>query len=79
MEVTKVYEEVINFIAAGTTPESVAAFHPSEKAQERVEDLVFRSKTTGLTTEEEVELNHYVEIEHMMRMAKARAHQLMKS
>ncbi|MEK7833263.1 MAG: hypothetical protein AAB401_19390 [Acidobacteriota bacterium] len=79
MEATKVYEEVINFIAAGTTPESVAAFHPSEKAQERVEDLVFRSKTTGLTPEEEVELNHYVEIEHMMRMAKARAHQFLKS
>ncbi len=79
MEATKVYEEVINFIAAGTTPESVAAFHPSEKAQERVKALVFRSKTTGLTPEEEVELNHYVEIEHMMRMAKARAHQLLKS
>ena len=30
METPKVYEEIINFIAAGTTPESVIAFRPSE-------------------------------------------------
>lgn len=75
MEVTKVYEEVINFIAADATPESVAGFRPSEKTQERVEDLVFRSKTTGLMPEEEAELDSYEEMEHMMIMAKARAHQ----
>lgn len=79
METHKAYEEIINFIAAGTTPESVIAFRPSDAAQERVEDLVFRSKTTGLTPEEEAELQHYVEIEHLMRMAKARAHHFVQS
>ena len=78
MEALRVYEEVVNFIAVGTTPESVIAFRPSEAAQEPVEDLVFRSKTTGLTPEEESELNHSVELEHLMRMAKAAAHQLLK-
>jgi len=28
------YEELIDFIAAGTTPQSVVAFHPSETAKE---------------------------------------------
>ncbi len=79
MEAIRAYEEIVNFIAAGTTPESVAAFRPSDIAQTRVEDLVFRSKTTGLTPEEQSELNHYVEIEHLMRMAKARAHQLLQA
>lgn len=79
METPKPYEEVINFIAAGTTPESVIAFHPSPAAQERVDELIERSKTTGLTADEQVELDHYVELEHLMRMAKARAHQLLKS
>jgi hypothetical protein len=79
MSTPKVYEEVVNFIAAGTTPESVIAFRPSQEAKERVADLVDREKTTGLTPEEKAELDHYVEIEHLMRMAKARAYQLLKS
>ena len=79
MEQIMAYEEVIDFIAAGTTPESVIAFRPSEAAQNRVEDLVYRSKTSGLTPAEQAELDHFVEIEHLMRMAKARAHQLLKA
>ena len=73
------YEEVIDFIAAGTTPESVIAFRPSEAAQNRVVDLVYRSKTAGLTSAEQLELDHFVEIEHLMRMAKAKAHKLSKA
>lgn len=79
METPKAYEEIINFIVTGINPESLLAFRPSEAAQERVEDLVYRSKTTGLTPAEETELNHYVEIEHLMRMAKARARQPLQS
>ena len=42
MNTVKVYEEVIDFIAAGTTPQNVIAFRPSEAAQERVTDLLSR-------------------------------------
>ena len=37
MNTVKAYEEVINFIATGTTPQKVIAFRPSEAAQEHVE------------------------------------------
>jgi hypothetical protein len=30
------YEEIVEFIAAGTTPESVAAYSPSEAVKEKV-------------------------------------------
>ena len=43
MSVTKSYEEIIDFIAAGTTPEAVVAFHPSDSVQQRVAELVERS------------------------------------
>ena len=79
MENVKAWEEVIDFIAAGTTSESVIAFRPSEDAKERVEDLVYREKTTGLTPEEKAELDDYVQLEHLMRLAKARARLLLKS
>lgn len=70
---TRAYEEIIDFIAAGTTPSGIVAFQPSEETKARVADLIHREKTTGLSPEETVELNHYLQLEHLMRLAKARA------
>ena len=70
---TRAYEEIIDFIAGGTTPESVIAFQPSEAARMRVEDLIRREKNQGLTPQETAELNHYLEVEHILTLAKARA------
>jgi hypothetical protein len=69
----RAYEEVIEFIAAGTSPSSVIAFQPSEAVKQRVADLIYREKTTGLTPDEKSELDHYMQLEHLMRLAKARA------
>jgi hypothetical protein len=73
MNTVKVYEEVIDFIAAGTTPQNVIDFRPSDLAQARVEDLLEREKDSELSTAEKSELDHYLQIEHLMRLAKARA------
>lgn len=70
---SRAYEEVIDFIAAGTTPENLVNFHPSEEAKQRVADLIYREKTIGLTQDETSELEHYMQLEHLMRLAKARA------
>ena len=78
MNVSPAYSEIVDFIAAGTTPQGLVAFRPSEAAKERVADLIHREKTTGLTTEETAELNHYLQLEHLMRLAKARAHHYLK-
>lgn len=67
------YEEIIDFIAAGTSPKGVVDFRPSEAAKARVADLIQREKTTGLSSEETNELSHYMQLEHIMRLAKARA------
>jgi hypothetical protein len=69
------YEEFVDFIAAGTTPNSIIAFQPSEATKAYVAELVRRSKTTGLSPDETAELNYYLQIEHLMRLAKARARQ----
>ena len=75
MSAPKAYEEVIDFLAAGSSPESLIAFRPSEAVRARVFDLVAREKTERLTTEEKSELDHYMQLEHIMRLAKARARQ----
>jgi hypothetical protein len=73
------YFEIIDFIAAGTTPESVVSFHPSQEAQRRFADLIEREKDDSLSAEEKAELDHFMELEHIIRMAKARARQILVS
>ncbi len=75
MSATKSYEEIIDFIAGGTTPETVVAFHPSECVQQRVAELVERSKDGSISAEEQSELEDNLQLEHIMIMAKARARQ----
>jgi hypothetical protein len=76
---TPAYLEIIDFIAAGTTLEAVAHFRPSPEAQQRVAELIEREKECGLPPEEKAELDHFMELEHILRMAKAKACQILSS
>jgi hypothetical protein len=67
------YEEFVDFIAAGTTPQAIVDYKPSARTRERVGELVRRQKNGELSYDESAELNHYLEYEHLMRLAKARA------
>lgn len=69
----RAYEEIVDFIAAGSNPSSVIAFRPSEAARARVLELVTREKAGLLTPDETSELEHYLQLEHLMRLVKARA------
>ena len=73
MSALKAYEEVVEFIAAGTSPQNVVAFRPSEETKRRVFDLIEREREEFLTDDEKSELDHYLQIEHLMRLAKAKA------
>ena len=76
MITVKAYEEIIDFIAAGTSPQSVVTFQPSDAMRKRVADLINQEKTIGLSSDEKSELEHYLQLEHIMRLAKIRARQL---
>jgi len=73
MTVTRAYEETIEFLAAGASTREIAEYRPSEAARSRVADLVAREKSTGLTPDESSELQSALHLEHLMRLAKARA------
>ena len=60
MVATTAYDEVIDFIAMGTSPEKVIAFRPSAKMQTRVSELLFKEKNSSLTTAEKSELDNYL-------------------
>ncbi len=72
----RAYDEIVEFIAAGTTPDTVARFEASQQTKDYVADLIHKEKTSTLTHEESSELDHYMKLEHLMRLAKARARTL---
>lgn len=73
------YEEIVDFIAAGTTPDELANFEPSQATKDYVAELINKEKQAGLSPEEASELDHFMKIEHLMRLAKARAKGLCRS
>ncbi|MDZ4705563.1 MAG: hypothetical protein SH848_16680 [Saprospiraceae bacterium] len=73
-----VYDEVANFMAA-MNPEKVLAFKPSPANQARLDFLLDKQKEGGLTQEEKSEVEHYLLINRIIGLAKARAVGLLSS
>jgi len=73
MNSEKAYAEVADFIAANN-PRGVIECRPSREAKDRVAHLISREQTTGLSAAEKSELDCCILAEHLMRLAKARAH-----
>ncbi len=68
-----IYLELVDFVAGGTTPQDVINFRPSAEAHARLAALIEREREAQLTAAEAAELNHFLELEHILRMAKAKA------
>ena len=67
------YLEVIDFLAAGITPESLISFRPSAPVQARVADLILGEQEGSLQPDEAQELADFLQLEHFMIMVKAKA------
>ncbi|MFZ4677089.1 MAG: hypothetical protein ACOYM4_15600 [Nodosilinea sp.] len=73
-------EAIIALLARQPTPEQILAIQSSATLQSRVSELLVASKAGTLPAKEEAELERYLTIEHLVRLAKAYAYgQLQKS
>jgi len=66
---------IIEVLASQPSPEQMLALQPSLELQTRVSSLLARSKEGDLSRREERELERYLTLEHLVRMAKAHAYQ----
>ena len=69
---SSVLNEISNFIA-GMNPEKVINFKASHSSQDRLEFLLSKQKKESLLEEEKTELEHYLIINRIVGLAKARA------
>lgn len=70
-KIPKAYAEIVEFFAAGTTPESIINFQLSEEAKEYIADLIYARNNEGLSREENIELDNFLVVEHLLRLIKA--------
>jgi hypothetical protein len=72
MTIFSVYDSVADFIAT-LNPEKVLELKATPEMQQRLEKLVEQEKSSSLSKEEKDELDHYIVLERLIRLAKARA------
>jgi len=68
----RAFDELAAFFAS-KIPDDLIAFQPSKATSDRVELLIFKEKRDGLTVEEKGELDAYMVLERIMRLAKGKA------
>jgi hypothetical protein len=66
------YEEVADFVAS-LAPEKVIELKASPKVQKRLEELMAKKKISGISEDEQYELDRYLALDHLIALAKARA------
>lgn len=64
---------MVEFLASLPSPEAIIALRPSETLQTTIANLLEKNRTVGLTPEDEQLWQGYQYLEHVVRMAKARA------
>lgn len=67
--------QIMAVLTSNPTSEQLLALRPSAKFQARVSELLERNKQTRLSRAEEAELERYLFLEHLVRLAKAHAAQ----
>lgn len=73
MTIYSVYEEVADLLAT-LDPAKVLSMKASGEMQLRFDELAEKSAAGQLSKEEKDELDHYIVLERLMRLAKIRAH-----
>jgi hypothetical protein len=74
-----VYEEMMDFLASGPTPEQIIAHKASRKLQRRLEALLDKNREAELTEEETAELNAFEQVNDVMSSLKLRAQRALRS
>ena len=69
---------VLEKLAALPAPEEVLALRPAPPLQERIDALLEKSRTAGLSLDDQREWNQYQYVEHLVRLAKISAARKLK-
>ena len=70
---TPLYDELVDLLVAQADPERLRAFRLSAARQQRLDELLERNREGRLEPAEVAELDDFEQLEHIVRLLKARA------
>jgi hypothetical protein len=65
-------DEIAEFLASCPSREQILNYHPSQRMQQRVRELLAKLKSDRISTEEQRELDQIEHAEALMQLIKAR-------
>lgn len=71
--------DILEFLADLPTPAEILALRPTPELQVQISELLEKNRSTGLNAEEEQLWQSYEYLEHIVRMAKAKAYLKLQS
>lgn len=72
MTIAETFGEIADDIAK-ISPSKIVALKPSTQIQERVNELIQKKKSIGISTEESLELERYIFLDFFITLTKAKA------
>ncbi len=66
--------EVLELLASLPSPEEILAIRPSQRLQARISELLEKNRSAALSPDEEREWEQFQYLEHLIRIAKAKAY-----
>ena len=74
-----VFDEMIDFLASGPTPQQIIEYRVPARLQKRLEKLLENNREKGLAMPEAVEVNAFRQVNHVLIRLKARARRALQS
>ena len=74
----KGFANLLEFLVSLPSPEDIIALRPSETLQNQINILLEKNRTAELTNEEKKQWEKYQYLEHLVRIAKAKAYLKLK-
>ncbi len=74
-----VFDELIDFLAGGPTPQQIIAHKVAPDTQARLEELLDKNREAGLTEVETAEMNAFRQVNHVLIRLKASARRTLPS
>lgn len=73
------YEAVLEFLVDSPSPQEIIDYRSPQEAQRRFSELLEANRQGALTVDQEQELDHYIQIDRMMSLLKAKAYRRLDS
>ncbi|MGI0480739.1 hypothetical protein ACN4EE_08105 [Geminocystis sp. CENA526] len=70
----KGFAEVLEFLVSLPSPEEIIALHPTPDLQNKIDSLLEKNRHGNLTQDEKKLWQQYQYLEHLVRLAKAKAY-----